>query len=1334
MNIDTSVIDGIIYGRVQPHIYAFSTNTFPNFLKVGDTYRPVAVRLNEWRTHYHDLQKVFEKSAVIDDSYFRDFSVHKFLELNKQRLRLQKDGLPAGVFYSCEFFKDATVEDIGEAVKDIEDDYRGGTQKYQYYNVDSHQSEEFTFVRNQFFELRPNQKDTVEKFKTAVANGRTNLLMYAVMRFGKSFTAMCCAVEMDAKLVVVTSAKADVLREWKRTVESHVKFADYDFLYSKSLLEDENAISNKLASGRKVVVFLTLQDLQGEDIKEKHKDLFAQQIDLLLIDETHFGARAEKYGEVLKSHGLEKDIDEKLSKEESLTLENYNEIVNKELSAKIRIHLSGTPYKILMGSEFGDEDRIAFYQFTDIVQDQEAWDRAHVLDDDFKEWDNPYYGFPQMVRFAFNPNESSRRRLEELKKSGVAYAFSALLKPQSVRKTNDGKHKKFVYEQEVLELLQVIDGSKGDDELLGFLDYDKIKLGKMCRHIVVVLPYCASCDALETLIATNRDKFKNLGGYEIINISGVDSGKVYKTPDNIKQKIKDCESADKKTVTLTVNRMLTGSTVPEWDTMLYLKDTASPQEYDQAIFRLQNQYIKTYVDGNGDSIKYNMKPQTLLVDFYPDRMFLMQEKKAQIYNVNVDEAGNSELGKRLAEELRISPIVRLNKDKIVQVSATDILEAVSNYKKDKGIKEEALDTPVDLDILKYDLVRSTIEKENEIGSKNGLALPAHKGLDDDDGDIIDTPDTETGDDDTPTTHPSQSETNVPDEKREQISFTKKIQSYYTKILLFAFITDDKVISVKDIIDKMDLPDNARIAKNLGLDKAILTLFNGHNKWVLRQLDYKIQDLSNLAHDEKLSPLEKADIAANKFGKLGDAIVVTPSKICDDMVGLLPDGFMLDVASKNGRILDIAGTSGEFAAAVYKRALSLGIGADVIKNLIYTIPKSPICYELTRKLYKMLGLNTDNIATKFIATDLLGIKSGKDLDYGKIKRIILQKKNFSEISLSDNPAKGDEMIKFDAIVGNPPYQETDGGHGMSASPIYNKYVELSKKINPAYFSMILPSRWFTGGKGLDDFRESMLSDTSLRHLYDYENFRDVFPGVDVAGGVCYFLWDRDNKGKCLVSNFDGTNYSFCERSLNEYTTFIRSNNAVAIVNKVSAWNKSCKSLSDVVSSRKPFGLPTNYSPKNNGIPCWFIQKIGLKYADSNDIDDSRNLLNKWKMLAPKSPIAGQTDFSKPVGFYYDGNTIIAKPGECCTESFIVLGAFDTQEEVLNYKSYVFTKLVRFLLLQSVVSQDVTKKNFKFIPDLGKYDRQYTDEYLCQLWGITDEEWAYVDSKIANIKNN
>jgi len=331
----------------------------------------------------------------------------------------------------------------------------------------------------------------------------------------------------------------------------------------------------------------------------------------------------------------------------------------------------------------------------------------------------------------------------------------------------------------------------------------------------------------------------------------------------------------------------------------------------------------------------------------------------------------------------------------------------------------------------------------------------------------------------------------------------------------------------------------------------------------------------------------------------------------------------------------------------------------------------------------------------------------------------------------HPGKVFENMKFDVIIGNPPYQLGTGGSGRQAKPIYQFFVNKAKSLSPRYITMIIPSRWFSGGFGLDAFRAEMLNDRHIRKIVDFPNSHDVFSGVDVPGGICYFLWEKDYNGDCSVANIiDGKEFSQT-RPLNEFATFVRSSQSIPIIRKVFAIEKHCHTMEDTVSPQRPFGLPTNYPAKDSGIPCWFIQRIGLKYANPNDISDNNCLLNKWKLLVPKAPIAGQTDFTKPVGFYYDGNTRIAKPGECCTESWIVAGAFDTEKEVLFFKSYLFTKIVRFLLLQAVVSQDVLRNKFCFVPALEKYDQQYTDEYLCQRWGISKNEWSYIDSKITAV---
>ena len=902
-------IGEIIVGRVEPHIYAFTTNTIPNYLKVGDTYRTVKSRLEEWKKYFPNLKPEFEGSAKIsDDVFFRDFAVHDYLENGLHRERLTPAILKricSTAYFSKEFFKDATPKDVHDALQDIQKSYADNDNRYNFYNLDRmpvlHE-----YQSTGYWEPRPNQKATIDKFKEAIAKGRTNLLM----RFGKSFTSLCCAKEMKAKIVLVVSAKADVKEEWRKNVQSADNFRnDYKFLDAKQLQDDENIIKNTLKDGQGIVLFLTLQDLQGEDIKTKHKEVFDNKIDLLIVDETHYGARADKYGAVLRQT---KDIKKDYSTEEFVDTGEADQQI-KALNAKITLHLSGTPYRILMGSEFTKDDIIAFYQFTDIVKEQEEWDKENVLKDDADpEWANPYFGFPQMIRFAFHPSAAAKAKLDELRKNGVSYAFSELFRPKSISRADDGSHKLFVHEAEILDLFTVIDGSKNDKNVLGFLDYDKIKTGNMCRHIVCVLPYCASCDALEKLIHDNKKKFKNLNEYEIINISGVDSGSNYRDVNAVKRKIKECEADNKKTLTLTVNRMLTGSTVEEWDTMIFLKDTASPQDYDQAVFRLQNQYVRKYKDSTGQEIKYNMKRQTLLVDFDPNRMFMMQESKSQIYNVNTEVNGNSKLQDRIQEELRVSPIITINQDKMSQVDAADIIDAVSEYSSKRGVWDESKSIPVDFELLKDQQIFDVINSQGEIGSNQGLKIEGNTG-DETDIDVppVDTPE--------PPVEPKDPVPAVAVEKDDMKSLENKFKTYYSRILFFAFLTKNKVASLDDVLNCITKEENVRIAKNLGLKYQILvSIRNKINSYILQQLDYKIYDISKLAHDTKVEPINRAETALIKFGRFSESEVPTPINVCDDMINLIPDDAFLSLRNKNNAMLDIASKAGEFAIAIRHR--------------------------------------------------------------------------------------------------------------------------------------------------------------------------------------------------------------------------------------------------------------------------------------------------------------------------------------------------------------------------------------------------------------------------------
>lgn len=679
--MESNILETIIYGRVEPHIYAFRTDTVPSYTKVGDTYRPTEIRLSEWRKVIgSELVKIYDEPAFADkdgDVYFRDYSVHSFLEGDLHKHRLQKTDPEGTPWFSNEFFLDTEQIDIDNAIKDIQEAYSNGNVKgYDFYQTSDKAPKEEIVRKHLSYPPRENQQEVIDRFKSRIASkGKLSLLMYAVMRFGKSFTALQCALAMEAKLVIIVSAKTDVKESWKKTLYEHQDFDDYVFIESSHLKKSGFNLKKGLKAGTKYVLFLSLQDLSGKDIKDKHKQLFElkEPKTLLIVDETHFGARASEYGQVLRDSANE----EKVTKEDlsdTVTADKLDVIKSFE-NVRIRIHLSGTPYRILMNGEFSDKDIISFVQYGDIVKAQQEWSRKHMPQDNTEnEWDNPYYGFPQMVRFAFHPNKESLDVINEMKKKGAG-GLSELFSPINVLETPEAK---FKYEDKVLGLLKAIDGTETDSNIFPFLKYERIQKGKMCSHMVWVLPFQSSCDAMERLLKSTTSQLTKLRqysedfkeGYEIINISGFNCPKKYNSPDKVTKAIDAFEQNNVKTITLTVQRMLTGSTVPQWDTMLFFKDTSSPQEYDQATFRIQNPFIKViHSDDGKDDIKVNQKPQTLLVDFDPARMFRMQEARSEYYQGD-DGNGNNSLKERIKDDLEISPIIQISENQLTRVEAT----------------------------------------------------------------------------------------------------------------------------------------------------------------------------------------------------------------------------------------------------------------------------------------------------------------------------------------------------------------------------------------------------------------------------------------------------------------------------------------------------------------------------------------------------------------------------------------------------------------------------------------------------------------------------------------
>jgi site-specific DNA-methyltransferase (adenine-specific) len=316
-----------------------------------------------------------------------------------------------------------------------------------------------------------------------------------------------------------------------------------------------------------------------------------------------------------------------------------------------------------------------------------------------------------------------------------------------------------------------------------------------------------------------------------------------------------------------------------------------------------------------------------------------------------------------------------------------------------------------------------------------------------------------------------------------------------------------------------------------------------------------------------------------------------------------------------------------------------------------------------------------------------------------------------------------MRAFDVIIGNPPYQLCNGG-AKAAVPIYQKFVQQAKRLNPRYLAMIIPSRWFAGGKGLDIFRNSMLKDTHIRAIADFENAADCFPGVDLAGGVCYFLWDRDNSGECTVANIvNGEEFSSI-RSLNEYNIFIRNGRALPIIRKVTQRNE--RMMSEQVSSRKPFGLATSDRPEAEGGLLLRWQNGEGQYPREK-VTVGTDMIDKYKVICAKTAYDHAGSPGRDGKRKVFTKIHILAPGTICTETYLVAGCFDTEKEAENLRLYMMTHFVRFLISQFLISQNITKDRFSFVP-IQDFSEPWTDEKLYAKYDLNVDEIAFIESHI------
>ena len=329
--------------------------------------------------------------------------------------------------------------------------------------------------------------------------------------------------------------------------------------------------------------------------------------------------------------------------------------------------------------------------------------------------------------------------------------------------------------------------------------------------------------------------------------------------------------------------------------------------------------------------------------------------------------------------------------------------------------------------------------------------------------------------------------------------------------------------------------------------------------------------------------------------------------------------------------------------------------------------------------------------------------------------------------TDNPKTLYPNMKFDVIIGNPPYQLEVGIEKDNYSiPLYHKFIQQGKKLKPHYLSMIVPSRWFAGGRGLDEFRDEMLTDNRIEKLVDFPNAVDCFPGVDISGGVCYFLWNRDYQGECEITSKQGKDYtSTMRRSLLEKNnnTFIRFNEAIPIIRKIASFKEN--TFDTLVSPQTPFGIVSsfkNYKDEyfDGAISIYTVN--GKKYIDKDVVTKNPNWIDCHKVYISKS--YGERG-AYPYRFL--AKPFIGEPNSCCTQTYLMIGGFDSQQTCENVISYIHTKFFRFCIMQKKNTQDAMRGVYSYVP-IQDFNESWTDEKLYAKYGLTDEEINFIESMI------
>ena len=1151
------------------------------------------------------------------------------------------------------------------------------------------------------------------------------------MRFGKTLSALQVVKDMDFTRTLILTHRPVVDAGWFEDF-GKIFYDKSNFSYGSKKNGDliQTLETQHKKNDSKYVYFASMQDLRGSSQVggnfNKNDEIFSANWDFIIVDEAHEGTQTE----------LGKNVMRELVKPTTKVLQ-----------------LSGTPFNLLDNYQ---EDEIYTWDYVMEQKAKKEWDEIHFGDP------NPYALLPRLNIYTYDLGKLLKSFVDE----DVAFNFREFFRVN--------KEGKFLHKEDVRSFLDLI--CKEDKK--SNYPYSKETYRNNFRHSLWMVPGVKEARALSAMLKEHPV----FGQFEIVNVAG-DGDEEERYEDALKavEKAITDKPQETYTITLSCGRLTTGVSVPAWTAVFMLAGSfnTSASSYMQTIFRVQ-----TPATING-----KIKEECFVFDFAPDRTLKVIAETAKISS----KAGKTSSSDRetMGEFLNFCPIISVDGSRMAPYNVNGMLEQLKrvyvervvrngfedgylynndqlmklndvelkDFEKLKGIigSTKAMPKSGDIDINKQGFTDEEYEQLEEAEKKSR----AKKELTDEEKRLL----------------------KEKEEKRKirntAVSILRGISIRMPLLIYGADVTnEDKQINIDNFSKLIDDQSWEEFMPK-GVTKDVFENFKKYYEPdVFRAAGKRIRVMARAA--DNLSIEERIDRITTIFSTFRNPdkeTVLTPWRVVNMHMGDCLGGYVFfdekmentieeprfvnhgevtdSVFAEDSKILEINSKSGLYplymAYGIYRRILDaeyhrkdktpsiedqLKIWDKVIADNIFVICKTPMAKSITKRT--LIGFREAKVNTRYFK-DLLNQITHKQQNF--LKKV-KQGKRYWKSNNNDN-------MKFNAIVGNPPYQEMDGGgeSGSSAKPIYQHFVNISKKLNPDYISLIMPTRWYSGGKGLDDFRKSMLKDSKIAILHDFLNPEEVFLNTNIRGGICYFLWDTTYNNKLnltqvVTHNGNGVTTSNMRSLKSEGSDiFIRHEIGLQILEKVKR-HKYFKSFEKNVSSRKPFGLDSKFNRSSafhnskdgltNPLICYAKGKT-IGYIEKNDFKFNESLFKNYKVL---------TSFANNIGTELNDdnlNSFIAEPESVCTETYIILGYNLELTEVSanNLSKYFRTKFARFLHSLAKSNQNGTSKTYKFVPlqdFTEKSDIDWSkpipeiDKQLYAKYGLTKEEIGFIESMI------